>query len=246
MPRPVHRLPDASAAAPYPGFAARLTHAVDMLPDGPRVRHGRLTWLKNALTERCGISVSLETVRRWASGETLPPHDRAEALASLLSVPAGWLVYGDARPEGAGRTKGSALVGARRAEGATLAAAGALSLAGEAVAFPEAAAVPPGVPAGQYLLVIAGRSLRGILAVPGRPVRGGHRYDVAGAGAADQVLGVVLAEETTTALGIADITAEAKAAEAAGQTSVDLRAGASGSGNVQETGRAPREGKAST
>jgi hypothetical protein len=64
-----------------------------MNPNVPPMRSGRLTYIRDELQKR-GQEVSLESVRKWFSGEAMPHKDRAEHLAEILRVDASWLMLG--------------------------------------------------------------------------------------------------------------------------------------------------------
>lgn len=73
-------------------FAKRLSGAMDAHPRCPE-GHGRNTWLKGAL-EEVGVNVSLETIRKWLSGEALPRRPKIAALAKALRIDETWLAMG--------------------------------------------------------------------------------------------------------------------------------------------------------
>jgi len=73
-------------------FAKRLDSALDNHPRCPS-GYGRNTWLQRELTHK-NVEVSLETIRKWLSGETMPRRARMAALAQILHVDETWLAMG--------------------------------------------------------------------------------------------------------------------------------------------------------
>jgi hypothetical protein len=116
----------------HPGFRDRIAQACDNNPHVPPLNHGRLTWVVTKLKENFGVSVSVETVRRWFSGEALPRQARMRALAELLSVDTAWLALGHTQTVTAKEQK------LREAEldGAVNLVAGAIQMNGVSPAFP--------------------------------------------------------------------------------------------------------------
>lgn len=74
-------------------FAQRFTQACDASSKNPPAAYGRLTWIKNQLAE-LGADVSVETVRKWYSGEVKPRPDKLALLARILEVDEAWLSLG--------------------------------------------------------------------------------------------------------------------------------------------------------
>lgn len=83
-----------SVALPHKDFAKRFHDVCEGHPLVPQFNLGRLTWIRDQLELRFGISVSRETIRKWYSGVTIPRHDKIKALAELLGVDDGWLAFG--------------------------------------------------------------------------------------------------------------------------------------------------------
>lgn len=75
-------------------FARRLELACDGAPLCPPLHKGRLTWIKNELFSKFSETASVETVRKWLSGETKPRPDKTAMLAELLMVDVSWLQLG--------------------------------------------------------------------------------------------------------------------------------------------------------
>lgn len=115
-----------------PAFAARFNKSLETSPRVPTQKHGRLTWVARELKNTYGISVSVETIRKWSIGEVAPRQGNLLALAKLLGVDEGWLGYG-ADPQGTPREK---VTNARKASGLAHYVAGLMQLEGMNVAFP--------------------------------------------------------------------------------------------------------------
>jgi transcriptional regulator with XRE-family HTH domain len=77
-------------------FAKRLNMACDSNPHCPPLHQGRLTWLRNELKRQIGskVSVSIETVRKWFSGDSKPRTDKLRHIAQLLKIDEAWLSLG--------------------------------------------------------------------------------------------------------------------------------------------------------
>ena len=73
-------------------FAKRLTQALDRHPACPPA-YGRNSWLIRELAHQ-RIEVSLETIRKWLAGETMPRRRKMTALAKILRVDETWLAMG--------------------------------------------------------------------------------------------------------------------------------------------------------
>lgn len=83
-----------SKDVPYKDEALRLEQACDGNSNVPPLNRGRYIWFKRELSDKFGISISTEGVRRWFSGESHPSRDNIKALAELLGVDEGWLSLG--------------------------------------------------------------------------------------------------------------------------------------------------------
>jgi hypothetical protein len=113
-------------------FADRINKTADLNPNVPPLRSGRLVYIRNELKKH-GTEVSLESVRKWFSGESMPHHSRATLLAEILKVDEGWLLFG---------TDPSSTPTQRRLrnamnDGAVNFVAGLAQMDGATVAFPE-------------------------------------------------------------------------------------------------------------
>ena len=75
-------------------FAQRITKAADHHPHVPPIAQGRLSWFRDRFKEDHGVTLSLETVRKWFYGEAKPRPDKMTMLAQMLEVDEGWLSLG--------------------------------------------------------------------------------------------------------------------------------------------------------
>jgi len=75
-------------------FAARLGKACDLQAECPPLHRGRLVWIRQKLEADFNENVSLETVRKWLSGEAKPRPEKTKMLAALLGVDLAWLQIG--------------------------------------------------------------------------------------------------------------------------------------------------------
>jgi transcriptional regulator with XRE-family HTH domain len=75
-------------------FAERLATASDGHPHIPTMNRGRLTWIQTQFAERFQIKISVESVRKWFSGEARPTPTKMNLLAQLLEVDEAWLSLG--------------------------------------------------------------------------------------------------------------------------------------------------------
>lgn len=116
----------------HPEFAERLAKAADMNPNIPPMRSGRLVYVREELEKR-GQSVSLESVRKWFSGESMPHKNRVDHLAEIMRADASWLMLGnEAADTPQERRARNAMV-----DGAVNAVAGFAQMDGAVIAFPE-------------------------------------------------------------------------------------------------------------
>ena len=114
-------------------FADRLASACDGQGLIPAYNYGRLTWIHQKMSEWYDIDVSLETVRKWFSGEARPRPQRMKKLAELLKVDEAWLSLGiTPEMEPTERQAYNAI-----APGAVNLVAGLIQLSGGHPAFPE-------------------------------------------------------------------------------------------------------------
>lgn len=56
----------------HPEFARRMQIACDGNPNIPLPNHGRLGWFSFEIERRFNAKVTIETVRKWFAGETIP------------------------------------------------------------------------------------------------------------------------------------------------------------------------------
>jgi DNA-binding transcriptional regulator YiaG len=75
-------------------FAKRLETAMDGNPHCPAYNHGRLTWVRDQFKDRFKTDLTIETVRKWASGEARPRPNKMKLLARLLEADEAWLSLG--------------------------------------------------------------------------------------------------------------------------------------------------------
>lgn len=118
----------------HPDFAQRMQLACDGNPDIPPPNFGRLGWFAERVTNTRGENVTIETVRKWFAGETLPRRAQMTQLAQALKVSPAWLALGE-NPELTEREK---KVRNAVADGAVNVTAGFISMCGGHPAFPEA------------------------------------------------------------------------------------------------------------
>lgn len=78
----------------HPEFAKRLQQACDGNPHVPQPNFGRLRWFSDQLQERFEIDSTVEGVRKWFDGLTLPRSATMDALAQILEVDRAWLALG--------------------------------------------------------------------------------------------------------------------------------------------------------
>lgn len=116
----------------HPQFAQRATSAADANPKVPPMNHGRLGWIVARLAED-GHQATIETVRKWLAGETIPRQKKMASFAKILGVDESWLALGH-EPELPTKT-----VRARNAlaSGAVNLVVGVIQIAGGNPAFPS-------------------------------------------------------------------------------------------------------------
>ncbi|MEG3175796.1 helix-turn-helix transcriptional regulator [Sphingomonas sp. RB3P16] len=133
MPAADTRNEDTSRKLRNPEFARRLAIACDGNSHCPDMNFGRLVWLKDQLKAKFGTEVSLESVRKWCSGESTPKHDKVAQIAELLGVDLAWLHVGidqGLTPREIKKRKG-------QVSGVINLVAGLIELDGGHTAFPE-------------------------------------------------------------------------------------------------------------
>lgn len=77
----------------HPEFARRMVQAADSNYQVPAPNEGRLRWFSEQFDQR-GHKVSMETIRKWFAGMTVPRQKLLIPLAEILKVDAGWLAAG--------------------------------------------------------------------------------------------------------------------------------------------------------
>ena len=112
-------------------FADRLLKALEANPNAPPKYHGERVWLAEQMLKR-GVPVSVETIRKWSSGRTMPTHDKVPLLADALGVDADWLLYGSTVSGPAKKRMQHSV----DASAATNLVAGIIQMNGGAVVFP--------------------------------------------------------------------------------------------------------------
>ena len=113
-------------------FAKRLTQICDDSPVVPEYNYGRLTWIKDQFQKRFNEKVSVETVRKWFSGEVKPRPEKVSLLATLLQTQEAWLSLGKDGEMNLREQK----VRAGEVNGVVLLVAGLVEIAGNHVSFP--------------------------------------------------------------------------------------------------------------
>jgi transcriptional regulator with XRE-family HTH domain len=116
-------------------FAKRLNAVCDASDQVPPYNYGRLTWFRDQMEQRFSEKVSVESVRKWFSGEVRPRPDKIKKLAQLLKVDEAWLAVGST-PELAPDEKRQRIIATN---GGVNLLAGHLMIGGWTVAFPSPA-----------------------------------------------------------------------------------------------------------
>lgn len=115
----------------HPDFARRLAQACDAYHFCPPLHSGRLTWINDRFADR-GHPVTVETVRKWVSGENRPRPDKMAVLAAILEADEAWLSLGFAEAKSGDRTVRNA-----QASGSVNVVAGLIQMDGGHPAFPD-------------------------------------------------------------------------------------------------------------
>ncbi|MEM9421084.1 MAG: hypothetical protein AAF986_01035 [Pseudomonadota bacterium] len=123
-----------TSAASNEHFSMRLKQAMEMHPQAPEAEHGRLTWLRKYLADEHDMQVTLSTVHKWASAQSVPRRQKLMILAEALNVDETWLLTGKTPSTTPDKQRQEA----RRASGAVMYLAGLVELQGGHVAFPTA------------------------------------------------------------------------------------------------------------
>ena len=115
-------------------FALRLNQAADNDPNCPPKFQGQLTHVVAEMGKR-GKGVTVESVRKWFNGETMPSNDKVVLLADVFHVDFAWLTGGEQDTDtGAQRKLHNAL-----ATAAANILAGVINMDGGYPAFPSEA-----------------------------------------------------------------------------------------------------------
>lgn len=130
--RQVVQFGDRAGKKGYPDFAERLNNAAEMNPNIPPIRKGRLVFIQEQLRKK-GHNVTIESIRKWFSGENMVAPNRATDLAEIMRVDDSWLMFG------AGENERPQQKRARNAlaDGGVNLVAALCQLDGATVAFPE-------------------------------------------------------------------------------------------------------------
>lgn len=117
----------------HPEFAQRMQMACDENPNVPLPNHGRLGWFVTEIDRRFGTSPTIETVRKWFAGETIPRTKMMGYLAAVLEVDHAWLAVGSTSQVSEKQKK----VRNAAADGAVNLLAGLIQICGGSPAFPD-------------------------------------------------------------------------------------------------------------
>lgn len=123
---------DAVKRATAEAFAKRLLNACDANPSVPPLNFGRLGWIRDRFKDR-EMTVSLEGVRKWFAGLTVPRPAIATTLAEILGVDAAWLLTGKSPEVGHREQK----LRDAEVDGVVNVIAGLIQMDGGNPAFPE-------------------------------------------------------------------------------------------------------------
>ena len=153
-------------------FGRRFTEACDNSKAVPEFNKGRLSWIAQKMSELQGQQVSIESVRKWMSGEARPRPDKMKALARVLRVDEGWLSLG-LTPELTPEQKSTRNI---FADGAINYVASVIQMSGAHIAFME-----PGAPEAAYadfLAIIRGKAYTIKVALGNREEGGTIKFNV--------------------------------------------------------------------
>ncbi len=117
----------------HPEFAHRMQLACDQNPNVPPLNYGRLTWFTRQFEERFGVEVTVETIRKWAAGESKPRTKAMAQLAEILGVDDAWLTLGKSQS----LTEKQRKVRNATADGAVNVVTGFIQMCGGHPSFPE-------------------------------------------------------------------------------------------------------------
>lgn len=113
-------------------FARRFEQACDSHGQVPPLHNGRYAWVQRRLKEDFDEDISIETIRKYFSGEARPRPTKMAKLAQLLQVDESWLSLGiDQNLTPRERRLRNAMV-----DGAVNLVAGLIQMDGGVVAFP--------------------------------------------------------------------------------------------------------------
>jgi transcriptional regulator with XRE-family HTH domain len=80
----------------HKAFARRMEQACETNRNAPPLHHGRLGWVAGEMQRKFGKRVTIESVRRWFSGEAYPRIESIHYLAEIFGVDEAWLAIGSA------------------------------------------------------------------------------------------------------------------------------------------------------
>lgn len=125
--------PETRKKVAHPDFAQRMQIACDGNPNVPLPNYGRLGWFSSEFERRFGAKVTIETVRKWFAGETIPRPKMMGYLAAVLEVDHAWLAVGSTSQIAEKEKK----VRNASADGAVNLVAGLIQICGGNPAFPD-------------------------------------------------------------------------------------------------------------
>ena len=173
-------------AVKEPAFAERFNTACAANPNCPPVNSGRYPWFVDQFKKRFGRSVTIESVRRWNYGESLPRRAANDQLAEILNVDPSWLWMGVGEGTGIEERRAKRAQQAETSGSVDLVAA-LIRMDGGSVAFPEADDKRAARMAIDMYAIIKGANYA-FAVVKGDPVEGGFSFAVPGKAANDEVV----------------------------------------------------------
>lgn len=114
-------------------FSDRVNAAIENNTTIPPRHSGEMLYIVEQFDKRFGKKITLEAVRKWIQGMSLPSPENMECFAAILEVEADWLRNG----RGSGMTMREQRARDAMADGAVNLVAGLVAMGGGVVAFPE-------------------------------------------------------------------------------------------------------------
>jgi transcriptional regulator with XRE-family HTH domain len=187
-PAPVRKIRD-------PEFSRRLEKTLDENPYTHEMHHGRLTWVQRELAKKFGDrgKVSVESVRKWVSGEAKPREDFIAMLAEILEVDTAWLQLGIA-PDLTPRDR---KIQNAAVDGAVNLIAGLIQINGGHPAFPEAKDARAAKSHIDLYAIIKGAQYAFHVSLATSPAPGHARFVVPAEYADALQLGVIMVDDMT-------------------------------------------------